>query len=240
MISYKYSCIFIHIPKCGGSSIEAFLRENAEGLGWKKENGLDYTMRGSGLAKVINLHPHYFTFTFVRNPFDRFVSIWKHSERGKGDYFDRCRKNLALKEYAYLIKDGDPGKLSSFDKYHSKKQIDFILDYNKDCFFSVPRKTNDNCDYIGRFENLQNDFKEVCRKINLNKHSLKTSTYAPDRMKGVSKHYSSYYDRETVEIVREIYNEDIEYLGYKFEKKRYNIDMKFPFQKLISRLSSEQ
>ena len=75
-----------------------FLKQNTEALGHKEEEGLEYKMREEGLAKMINLYPQYFTFTFVRNPFDRFVSIWKHSKRGKGYYFNRPKKNLTLKE----------------------------------------------------------------------------------------------------------------------------------------------
>lgn len=96
MFSHQYKCIFIHIPKCGGTSIEVFLKQNTGALGHKKEEGLEYKMREEGLAKMINLYPQYFTFTFVRNPFDRFVSIWKHSERGEGYYFKRSKKNLTL------------------------------------------------------------------------------------------------------------------------------------------------
>ncbi|MFO7031943.1 hypothetical protein B9T07_18710 [Limnospira fusiformis CCALA 023] len=81
MISHEKKCIFIHIPKCAGTSMMEFLRKNAGALGYVKQPGLPYTMRTEGLAKVINLYPDYFVFTFIRNPFDRFVSLWKHSER---------------------------------------------------------------------------------------------------------------------------------------------------------------
>lgn len=40
MISHKYKCIFIYIPKCAGTSMEVFLKQNAQALGWAKEEGL--------------------------------------------------------------------------------------------------------------------------------------------------------------------------------------------------------
>ncbi len=154
--------------------MEVFLKQNAQALGHKAEDGLEYTMRRNGFAQVINLYPHYFTFTFVRNPFDRFVSIWKHSERGQGLGFERPRKKLTLKEYAQLILENSDKYLSKFDKYLSTKQTKFILDHhlNSLVFWGVPRKTNDNCNYIGRFENLDNDFAEVCRILNIRETKL--------------------------------------------------------------------
>ena len=193
--------------------MEAFLKQNAQGLGYLKQDGLEYTMRKSDLAQVINLYPHYFTFTFVRNPFDRFVSIWKYSKIGQSLYYDRLIKGLTLKSYARNILENKNKYLSKFDKYHSIKQTQFILDYHPNSFFGVPRKTNANCDYIGRFENLDNDFAEVCRILNIRETKLPKINDSKSR-----RHYSAYYDDETRQMVEEIYKEDLEYLGYEFER----------------------
>ncbi|MBE9046263.1 sulfotransferase family 2 domain-containing protein [Pleurocapsales cyanobacterium LEGE 10410] len=244
MISHKHKFIFIHIPKCGGTSIESFLKKNTEALGYQKEDGLEYTMRKEGLAKIINLYPHYFTFTFVRNPFDRFVSIWKHSERGQTNYYHKLHRNLSFKEYAYAVKELNLAQLSQFDLYHSKQQTEFILDYNKNYFFKIPRKTNDKCDFIGKLENLQRDFKQVCELLNLKlkSYDLALVNTSPEVKKIIRPHYSSYYDNETLEVVSSIYAEDIKYLSYKFERKEYTIDLesysRFLFKKIRQRLST--
>ena len=205
--------------------MEVFLKENASALGYKKEEGLEHNMRREGLAKVINSYPQYFTFTFVRNPFDRFVSVWKHSERAEGEYFNRPRKNLTLKEYACLIAEASPHSLSPFDKYHSRKQIDFILDFNKSYFFGVPRISNENCGLIGRFENLQTDFQKVCRLLNIPNCQLPFLQSSPEALQGNRPHYSSYYDPESLQMVREIYAEDIDRLGYHFEATTLSNDV---------------
>jgi hypothetical protein len=174
-------------------------------------------MREEGLAKVINLYPDYFTFTFVRNPFARFVSIWKHSERGQGYYFARNKKNLTFKEYTLLIKEGKTEELSYFDRYHIKKQVEFILDCNQDTFWGISRQTNKNCDFIGRFENLKQDFKQACQLIGIPKSDLPQEMVSPDKKKIFKKHYSSYYDPETIAIVKDMYAEDLDFLGYDFK-----------------------
>jgi hypothetical protein len=65
-------------------------------------------------------------------------------------------------------------------------------------------------DYVGRFENLQNDFDVVCDKIGMDTPSL------PRALETQHEHYTEYYDSETREHVGLRYKEDIEYFGYEF------------------------
>jgi hypothetical protein len=80
-------------------------------------------------------------------------------------------------------------------------------------------------DYVGRFENLQNDFNNICKALGLNEINLPHVNRARKEISILSflkqnkrekKHYSEYYDSETKEIVENAYKNDIQIFNYSF------------------------
>jgi hypothetical protein len=61
-----------------------------------------------------------------------------------------------------------------------------------------------------RFETIQKDWRFLMDKFGL--PSL------PHKNQSKHRHYSSYYDEETIELATKYYKQDLEQLGYKFEK----------------------
>tara|TARA_X000000950_G_C13565103_1_gene517174 strand:+ start:63 stop:626 length:564 start_codon:yes stop_codon:yes gene_type:complete len=185
MISHKHKFIFIHINKCGGTTIDELFTGKFQGhnkaFEYKKSNPTDFNK--------------YFKFTFVRNPWDRVVSFYHYQIKRKWDYypfnetipFDHFVKN-------WLIHMKKQTSLSTHPCY------DWISDENDDLLI----------DFIGRFENLQNDFNVVCDKIGIPHQQL------PHKNKSKHKSYTEYYDDEAKEIVAEKYAKDIEYFDYEF------------------------
>jgi len=67
-------------------------------------------------------------------------------------------------------------------------------------------------DFIGRFENLQASFDEICDRIEVPRLAL------PVLNKIDRPHYSTFYDEETRDRVAEDCHKEIEVLGYEFGK----------------------
>ena len=174
VICHKYKCIFIHIPKCAGTTVEHYFEE----LGSRRYYDVQPlpVLRREGLAKAINLYPHYFTFTFVRNPYARFISFYFF-----GLHLAACRNEHAgydtLHECIELVRDLLPiehredlegrrfgphgtSNISSlvYAWLHSKHQTDHVLDCNPSRYFGVPRINNAPCSFIGRQETFARDF----------------------------------------------------------------------------------
>lgn len=188
MISDKHKCIFVHIIKTGGTSIGKFFR------GRKVHKFAKNYKKVVGNKKWTN----YFKFTFVRNPWDKMVSQYFYIQKRKEGKYELTVREFILAfescpESEYI--NGN-GIAVSFNPI----QLPWILDDNGNCLV----------DFIGRYENLQEDFNTVCDKIGIPRQQL------PHKNKSKHKHYTEYYDDETREIVAEKYAKDIEYFGYKF------------------------
>jgi hypothetical protein len=127
----------------------------------------------------------YFVFTFIRNPWDRIVSVWNYHYEHVPEFKKFIRSDFS--SYS---------KQSVFS--HTRQQIN--------SFFIEP-------DFIGRYENLAEDWKQIAVRFGLTRE-------LPHMNKGKEKlHYSKYYDRDDIEIVRNLYWADIERFGYEFERK---------------------
>ena len=211
MISDKHKFIFIHTPKSGGSSIEQVLLQTELSLSdehfkdvmWsdnldeeiKKKFLIGKTKRRQyapqhHTTKMLKTEfpdrfKNYFKFTFVRNPWDKVVSEWLYFKKIDSEYTFGFKQSINNKSY--------------WCKPYP---------YEEHCWFQTQFALE--CDYIGRFENLQEDFNTICDKIGIPQQQL------PHVNKTNHKHYTEYYDEETRKIVAEKYAKDIEYFGYEF------------------------
>lgn len=205
MINHNARLIFVHINKCAGQTIRRALPKGTRG-----HHTIQHYL---GVCTSEGRDPReYFKFTFVRNPWDKVVSFYHyHQERG-WDIFPWKSKNAPeFKPFVRRMFEEDGGALAvdifrgrSGDTTHHLRlssSMDWISD--QDGAMLV--------DFIGRFENLQGDFDEVCRRAKLPQKQL------PHANRSKRGTYQTYYDSQTAEIVARRFQRDLTHLGYTFE-----------------------
>lgn len=149
--------------------------------------------RHSSLEEVVKDFPcasEYLKFSFVRNPWDRILSLYLYKIKKNAASDPKWHEvNITFQDYLK--------KVALKQMPISKPQFDYFKDPELMTF-------------IGRFENLQQDFDIICDKIGIPQQQL------PHVNKTKHKHYTEYYDDEMREIVAEKYAKDIDYFGYEF------------------------
>ena len=83
MISHRYRCIYVKVPKCASDSLRDWLLAHGRGRPTHHHAGYAGTLeeRIPGVARALELWPGYRSFTFLRNPYRRFVSCYLHAGR---------------------------------------------------------------------------------------------------------------------------------------------------------------
>lgn len=148
-----------------------------------------------------------FSFSFVRNPWERLVSSYAYLSDGGNCPDDSEEYNNLFSKFRNFRNTILNWHVNFFNQIHFKPQCEWICD-----------DKNIIVDYVGRFETIQEDYDTICDKIGIPRQEL------PHINKSHHKHYTEYYDDETREIVAEKYAKDIEYFGYKFGDTSLNLE----------------
>lgn len=226
MICDEFECLFVHIPKAAGMSIEHYFL-NKVGLTWETRAPLllrlnedplkgperlahllarEYVMYGYISQEKFD---RYYKFSFVRNPWARLVSEYKFRNHAVRFTFDRfVRKHLP-----------EPGMSDAYR--HIIPQYNFL--HSEDGKLLV--------DFVGKFENLQSDFNVVAEKLGFEDPTLphinesKSKRYGPKwrlqkRFIGLlqkeSRDYRDYYSDSLKDYVGRLYEKDIDTFKYTF------------------------
>ncbi len=233
LISHDHKFIFIHIGKTGGTSIEQVLCEHLDidlkctekapdGEWWKH-------IWAKGMRRRVGekLWNKYFTFAFVRNPFDMILSLYsmytQYPEYTNlsihpslyhpwNQYSDFSNFVLSMGEEKY-----DPNKkwrrqlrkLGAKDQKQVWESLrNLQTSYLTESWMGREGPGTILVDFVGRFENLGSDFHKVCDHVGLPRLDL--IKY------GATRHvpYYELYDSKMEEIVGNHFCIDIEQFGY--------------------------
>lgn len=188
MIDDKLKVIGIDIPRTASSArarLFAGMPENEFPAGAVQARYWNDIHKHATALEHLEYSPEkfsdYFKFTFVRNPWDRMVSFFRY----------RSRKFGASEFRRYIIENKW--------KDLNTQQIDYLVD----------KKGRVLVDFIGRFENLYQDFDIICQRI----YFEQRLDVMPEKL---TANYVSFYDDRTRQIVANRFKDDIELFGYNF------------------------
>ncbi len=215
-INHDKQAIFIHINKTGGSYIAGTLekyygfetfylkRPDHDTFCFNKKKNpkqkyyenrvhgvMNYYRSSPFLNHKMKMTPEkwdsYYKFCFVRNPYDRTISGWNH-----------LGKKHPFKQYVHMR-----NIVSDIEYIHT-----FMPQYRHVINF----KNELDIDFVGRFENLENDFIYILFHL-----GYEFPIHDPVVRVNVKKHkkYMEYYDQRTLDKVNELMKEDFERFQYK-------------------------
>jgi len=191
----KHKILFYAIPKTGTRSIYAFLQKNFGG-------------------KIIKDHRHtapkefkdYFSFTVIRNPYDRVCSQW----------WSTCKRNKD--RYGYLAqfeKRGMENTVKNWLQIRKEERIDIRKIQGTQSIFIK----NNNIDMFLKFETLQEDFNKLPFIKNTHKLEWLNPTIN-DRQR-----WTQILDYDDIKTINSLYAIDFETTDYRLIES-YNEWMK--------------
>lgn len=145
----------------------------------------------------------YFKFAFVRNPYTQALSAWLFHEKKwsiLNDNMATNQKKITKEKFIKWLKLIKNKKSYYYDKFPASKI------YTIDDKIAV--------DYIGKFENLEKDISNIKKILKLPKEKFKLE----HTKKNKSKINIKYYNKESIELVKEIWKKDFELFNYRFPK----------------------
>jgi len=196
-LSEKDKFIFVHVPKTGGTSMHIAFKDHysvADRTDPEPEEHhapLWEILNNNSFAEGIE---EYYTFGFVRNPWDRLVSGFHDFQQQRAQL-----SGIEFKDFAINMAKGEGRYHELIRDVHFRPQHTFL-----DCV----EKT---IDFVGRYEDLINSFKYVMNELNLPPLTLykhRTSSHPP---------YQQLYDQYTIDVVADLFKEDIKTFGYEYE-----------------------
>lgn len=220
-ISRRHDYVYVEIPKAGCSVVKRVLQHSeVDGIGLDPAASVHDRSKsplaapltdGFDVDVVFGPDSPYFRFSFVRNPYTRALSCYLEKIAGE-QWLREIRlpalgfaadAEVSFAEFLHRVREQDPRRMDT----HWAPQS-FLL--------SLARI---EYGFLGRFETFQRDLLRLVETLDL-QVPVDLLERRTAHVTGADQQLRDYYNPETVSLVREIYREDFERLGY-------GIDLRF-------------
>jgi hypothetical protein len=214
IILHKKKVIYCGIPKVACSSFKLICAD----ILFPKRDRSKHVHGQINFPKIsiedIGQYKDYFKFCFVRNPWDKTVSLYRdkilNEASGNDPYFGKIRpgisdvlarfdcfeSGMSFESFVYAIYS-IPDQEADI---HFQSQYTFITDQDREFFV----------DFIGRFEKLGEDYQKICEITGMPEVQL------PHLKRTSPLDYRTLYNENTKQLVAKRYKEDIELFQFAF------------------------
>jgi len=236
------NAVFIRIPKTAGTSVMNALSRSPLGLlkcNWPSQVTALFNQQG-----LVNFgHMEYsrlvargyideefdktaFKFSFVRNPYDRALSGYTDlAVRGRGRReYKMWARDIGFKKFCQLVLDAPKRPVGLHHMSGKVIMVDGDIHPNGEATLSsynpqVRWVEKVKLDFLGRYENLHEDFARLCDMLGIPRQTLNWDRWSrgyPRNDETVVRRrpFMEYYCDETREIVSRVWREDFERFDY--------------------------
>jgi hypothetical protein len=196
-ISGEMNVTFVHIPKCAGTSIGRWIDQ-------RKGNSTYFERYDHPTLKMLTPATD-FSFTVVRNPWERMVSFYHFLSK-----VESATPHFTSEQIQWIVNETNKAiDWTTFDKWLGNiEQFKVIPGW----WFKVNEPQTSwykDVDLVLRYENLEEEFKQV-------QALFKNYDPLPKTLVTDHTNYQNYYNSATKDLVTKMFQEEIETLGYKF------------------------
>ena len=212
LISHKHKFITIDIPKTGTRS----LRESLVPLGiiaivGQPNLNSNFYQHGTalqcstGLRKLNKNFLDYFSFTIVRNPWDRYYSFFK--------YFKEYAEKYKNKDSSIIWNEPEINQgqmcLAMFENQDDKTVMKHIINNNKPQHEDYTINNEIVVNQVAEFENINEEFANFCSRNNIESINLKHGNKSQS-----NSDFTCVMDNELIDKIYELEKPTIEYKKY--------------------------
>jgi hypothetical protein len=221
IINSSFSFVFVHVPKAAGTSITSSLSrftnycdleiggtEFGESVqpAYRKRFGL---AKHSPAREIRNLMgavawSRSFTFSFVRNPFDRCYSTYHFLRKWESPNQSFNARMRAFGSFEDYVNSDVWAHGNGPDEIFRPQAYWLLQDMNS----RTPM-----VDFVGRVENIQDDMRQVFEAIGLKK-AMHDQSAVPTLNKSTNSRHDWHDSSEVIERIVKKYEMDFELFGY--------------------------